>query len=216
MLVPRALTTPTVQQWRDAISDAWLEVLGTRPTDLALSVMWAQYALETGRGTKCYCWNLGNIMPGAGWTGDVDDLPTWEIVSGKHVDVVEAFRAFASLTDGARDYIRFQSRPSYAQAFAYLMRGDATNFALTLKSLGYFTADARQYANALYSLASEFLRGISVTTSAENAALECLPLADFEAGSLHAEMAASIVGPTCHDLPSNDNDPAPDTQRSAA
>jgi len=215
-VVARVQTTPTIIEWRDAISAAWLDKYGTAPTLKALSVLWAQFALETGRGAKCYCWNLGNIMPGAGWIGDEEDLPTWEQVNGRRVDIVERFRAFTTLAEGARNYLDYLGRASYAKAWACVVAGDAAGFARALKALGYYTADVTQYANGLFSLASEFLRAATVdaVTAAEVAANECLLPADFELGSVHADLAATLLYPTCHDLPSNDN--SPDTKRSAA
>ena len=216
-LVPRTRTTPTIAQWRDAIAAAWLELRGVEPSLEALSVLWAQFALETGRGANCWCWNLGNIMSGGAWAGDADDLPTWEMIGGKHIDITERFRAYASLADGARDYLRFLFRESYAKAMERIEAGDAAGFGHVLKLLGFYTALETDYVGGLRSLAAEFKHIIAsvratlpiVPTDAENEALECLFPASFE----HHELATSLVCSTCHD-PANDNSPT--TQRSAA
>lgn len=156
--VPRIRTTPTTLEWRDGITAAWDMLFDSAPTVAALSVLWAQWALETARGRACYAWNLGNIkaVPGDGRPYCV--LHTFEFIDGKRVEMDDHFRAFPTLLQGALDYLRFLSRPSYAEPWACVLRGDADAFARALKAKGYYTAPVEDYARNLRALAHEFTR----------------------------------------------------------
>jgi len=151
--VPRVSTKPTTGEWRAALLDA-AELLGITLDDDALSVLWAQWALETRRGDCCFNFNLGNIK----WSGEGDWmwLDTFEYIAGRRVDMRDKFRAFATLGDGALDYLRFLCRPSYALPWAHVVVGDADGFARALRVKGYYTASVDDYAGGLRSLALEF------------------------------------------------------------
>jgi hypothetical protein len=79
--VSRTRTTPTTEEWRDAMVAA-ADRLGISLNDAALSVLWAQWALETGRGKSCYCNNLGNIKAVTGDGRDWCVLQTFEFING--------------------------------------------------------------------------------------------------------------------------------------
>jgi flagellar protein FlgJ len=78
----------------------------------------AQAGLETG--WKLTPWNnlvglkVGSRPPNAYWKGDYVNKETWEVVSGKRIDVVEAFRAYDSVEDGFRDQDELFMLPRYA------------------------------------------------------------------------------------------------------
>jgi flagellum-specific peptidoglycan hydrolase FlgJ len=107
--VSRTRTTPTTEEWRDAMVAA-ADRLGISLNDAALSVLWAQWALETGRGKSCYCNNLGNIKAVTGDGRDWCVLQTFEFINGHRVDMADKFRAFGTLAEGAYDYLQFLSR----------------------------------------------------------------------------------------------------------
>lgn len=154
--VPRVRTTPTIIEWRDAIAEAWDVAAFGEPTIAALSVLWAQFALETARGKSMFNFNIGNIK----WTPGRDYcvLHTYEFIGGKRVEMDDRFRAFPTLVDGARDYLAFLSRASYAEPWSCVLRGDPVAFAWALKRKGYYTASADDYASGLQRLAAEFMR----------------------------------------------------------
>jgi hypothetical protein len=107
---------------------------------------------------SCYCFNLGNIKAVTGDGRDWCVLQTFEFINGQRVDMADKFRAFATLADGAYDYLQFLSRDKYALPWSFVLLGDADKFARALKTKGYFTADVDEYAHGLRSLAAEYLR----------------------------------------------------------
>jgi len=156
---PTTLTIPTHEGWSEAMRLASCELLYSALSDDALSVCWAQWALETGRGKRCYNWNLGNRK--ARRDEPYMLLRTWEMIDGKRVELVDRFAAFDSLEAGAVDYLAFMLRPQYRRVWEAFCAGDATLAARELKRLGYYTADEGEYARGLSSLASEFKRTIA-------------------------------------------------------
>lgn len=155
------VTSPTTRLWRDAIAVNWTSRFNAVPTDGALSVLWAQWAIETGRGLHCFGWNLGNIRAFEGWIGLWQVLPTFEYVGGKRINVDGDFRYFETILEGASDYLRFLSRDSYAKVMERVLAGDAAGFAHILKILGYYTGPEVDYTHGVVSLASEFIRDVS-------------------------------------------------------
>lgn len=132
----------------------------------AAGVLWAQYALETGRGSACWCNNIGNVkvtrrqaesgvpffmLPG-----------TWEIIDGKRVVFDPPheqtwFRWFPSLAEAMRHHLSFLEA-RYGEAWAALRSGDPTACALALKRRGYYTGPDSVYAASTRHLQAEFLR----------------------------------------------------------
>lgn len=156
--VLRVRTTPTVIEWRDAILEAWSSTPFALPSIAALSVLWGQFALETARGKACFNWNLGNIKSVEGDGRDWCVLHTFEFINGQRVEMDDRFRSFPTLLEGARDYLAFLSRASYADPWSFVLAGDPEGFARALKRKGYYTASAEDYARGLKSLATEFTR----------------------------------------------------------
>lgn len=134
----------------------------------AVGVLWAQYALETGRGSSCWCNNIGNLkVTRAQAEAGVPlfMLPgTWEIERGRRV-VYEPpheqtwFRWFASLSEAMSHHLVFLAR-RYAPAWDAVRAGEATEFAAKLKSRGYYTGDEGIYAASLRHLQREFLGAV--------------------------------------------------------
>ena len=134
----------------------------------AVGVMWAQYAIETGRGAYCWNWNIGNLKV----TRSQADagvplfmLPgTWEIERGRRV-VYEPpheqtwFRWFASLSEAMSHHLVFLAK-RYAPAWDAVRAGEPTEFAAKLKSRGYYTGDEGVYAASLRHLLREFLGAV--------------------------------------------------------
>ena len=65
------------------------------------------------------------------------------------------FRAFASLDDGASDYLQALIQ-DFARAWKFVIQGDPAGFAHAAKSAGYFTGSEATYAAAMKSLFKEF------------------------------------------------------------
>lgn len=132
-------------------------------------VLWAQYALETGRGSACWNFNIANTkvtraMAEAGVPFFM--LPnTWEIEHGRRVVYQPPheqtwFRAFDSLAEAMAHHLAFLAR-RYGEAWAHARSGNPTAFAIALKKRGYYTGSESVYAGSLRHLQAEFLREAS-------------------------------------------------------
>jgi hypothetical protein len=151
---------PTPMEPADAarhLALAWEEVLDERPDSRAIAVLWAQWALETGRGRWMVDYNFAGLKgraPGGGsalwWT--------WEETEAGPRRIRSRFRAYAKPEEGARDYIAMLAR-RYSDAISAARRGDTVGFMDVLERRGYFTEKPAAYSRALSSLAREFAAG---------------------------------------------------------
>ena len=154
-MTPRVRTQTTPATFCDALRAAWSLRFGELPSDRATALLWAQHALETGRGSSCYCWNVGNRK--ARYGEPYCELYTWEIIGGKRVDLVDKFAAFDSLQAGVADWLELFSRQHYSGALEAVRCGDAASYANALRLAGYYTASETDYARGLASLQREAL-----------------------------------------------------------
>lgn len=155
---PRSVKRPTPmapEAAADHLAEAWKAVTGETANDRTLAVLWAQWALETGRGTAMLDNNFAGLK-GRGPRGDSAVRWTWERSSGGVERLRRRFRAYGSPLEGARDYV-VVLRDRFSEAFAAARAGDASNFARALARAGYHTADASEYERALRLLCREHL-----------------------------------------------------------
>lgn len=151
---------PTPMEPGDAarhLAMAWEEVVGGRASAKIVSVLWAQWALETGRGRWMVDHNFAGLKgraPGGGsamwWT--------WEETDDGPKRIRGRFRAYSTPGEGARDYVEMLQR-RYPECIEAARRGDTPTFILTLERRGYFTEKPDAYGRAVGSLAREFMRG---------------------------------------------------------
>lgn len=169
-------TTFTLADYTRAVLVAWAREHGAYPSEGTCAVLWAQYALETGRGKACWNNNIGNVKHVEGDGHDYCELPnTWEIENGKRVVYQPPspqtwFRAYASLEEAMEHHLAFLAK-RYGNAWSAITSGDPVGFATQLKARGYFTAPLADYVHGLSSLVAEFKR-----SGAYTAALEALEL----------------------------------------
>jgi hypothetical protein len=159
--VPLIRTTCTTDELAAAIREA--DPTFTRQ---AAGIVWAQWALETGRGEACWNHNVGNVKttPAQAAAGvPYTMLPgTTEYIGGvlmtfQPPDPQTWFRAFASLAEGMAHHLAFLKR-RYGNAWPSLLSGDPTTFATELKARGYYTAPLATYAGAMRHLHAEWMR----------------------------------------------------------
>lgn len=147
-----------------ALREAWKKLYQEYPSVDSLALLWAQWALETGRGKAIHCYNFGNIKRSA--DEDYCMYRCNEVINGKlewfdppHKQTW--FRAYSTAVDGAYDYIKFLSQKQrYQTAWAAVQVGNPAAFGHALKMAGYYTADEVRYTKGLVSLTSEFKRKI--------------------------------------------------------
>jgi hypothetical protein len=145
---------------------AWEKVFNTAPKKEAICVLMCQWALETGRGKSCHCWNHGNYKhvsnDGCDWTY----FRCNEIINGKEVwfdPVNEAdkpsccFKAFKTLGAGSINYIASLYK-RFGFAWDAVSAGDPKLFGHRLKVQHYYTADEDQYTHTLVQLFTEFMK----------------------------------------------------------
>ena len=153
----------------------------------AVCLLAAQWALETGNGHSCHCWNLGNVKSSEGDGHDwcffkCNELLSQQVASRltaadpEHVKVTSApdangcvwtwfypphpgcrFRAFDTLLDGAVDQVAVMAG-RFKQAWPALLSGDPVAFVHALKQQGYFTASETSYLRGVQALYTEMLK----------------------------------------------------------
>lgn len=123
----------------------------------ALESAWGQRMPRTVDGRPSY--NLFGIKAGGSWKGDSAVVPTVEFADGVAVRGRAAFRAYASLEDGVRDYVEMLAgSPRFRQALA--AGADALGFLTGLARAGYATDPS--YADKLRAvLASPLLKSLA-------------------------------------------------------
>jgi hypothetical protein len=135
-----------------ALVVAWKQVHGTKPTGRVLSVLWAHWALETGRGRWMVDHNFAGLK-GHAPDGGSALWWTWEHTDAGRRRVRTRFRAYPTFEAGARDYVETICR--HPQATAAARRGDATAFIEALDRRGYFDEKPSGYARAVEQIARE-------------------------------------------------------------
>lgn len=139
-------------------------IFGTDLSRAALCCLLAQCILETGH-HYCHCFNIGNVKAADGYRGSVTYFRCNEVEHGRLVwydpfNPVCRFRAFAALSGGAEQHLRFlgtatrgAGRPNrYQAAWEAAMRGDAVAFCAELARAGYFTASVALYTKGVTAL----------------------------------------------------------------
>lgn len=146
--VPAVKTVVGPQHLYAVLRAAWRTQVQTEPRRTSLLVLLAQWSLETGGGGACIAWNLGNIKHVPGDGHDYALFRTWEILRGQRVELDQTFRAYATLEEGAADYLA-TIRGRFGYAWPAVENGDVEDFAHKLKLRGYYTAPERDYAAGL-------------------------------------------------------------------
>jgi hypothetical protein len=194
--VPLQRTTFGVSAFAKAVIAAWKRARGSFPSRATVGVLWAQYALETGRGAACWNFNLGNVKHTLGDGYDYVMLAgTWEVLDGKRVVFQPPhpqtwFRAYASLDAAMRDHLELLVR-RFAPAWPAVEAGDPVAFAHELKRRGYYTAPEADYARGLASLHREFMSSFAydeamgeIARVHEAETVPQLPAADDDTGAI--------------------------------
>lgn len=183
------LTPCSAQALGVELAWAWFKRFGTAPEPKQVCILLAQWALETGRGRFCHCWNIGNakstMRDGRSWTF----YRCNEIINGREVwfnppDPGCCFRAYETLREGAADYLDTIAR-RYKAAWPAVLNGDPAGFVHELKRLNYFTANENAYRNSVVSLFCEFLPTITH---------EMIDAAARDDGALDAEERERLLG----------------------
>lgn len=144
---------------RASIAKAFEKVRGHVASEATLDILTAQASLETANGSKMNNFNFAGIK-GQGPTGLTAKYKTFEILDGKQVDLVDGFRAYESLDQGAVDYVNVLGA-RFGNALSRAEVGDVTGFAHELKRSGYYTASEDSYRDALLGIVGHKLASSS-------------------------------------------------------
>lgn len=145
-----------------ALKEGWYQLYNQYPSINSLALLWAQWALETGRGKAIWNFNFGNLKRTTGDPTDWTMFRCSEILNGKEVffdppHPQTHFRAYRTVVEGTVDYIRFLSqRKRYLKAWQEVINGDPAKFSHELKIAGYYTANEAGYTASVVKLTSEF------------------------------------------------------------
>jgi hypothetical protein len=148
-LVAPERTPVSMPLLQGAIGRAYQRVMGQAPSTSLLRSLTAQASLETGAGTSMYNYNFGGVK-GVSPSGSSASCLTHEVVDGTDLTLHQGFRAYASVDEGAEDYVRVVVQ-KFGHALPAAAAGDLDGFAHALKQAGYYTASEADYAAALKS-----------------------------------------------------------------
>ncbi len=150
--VERVRTNVSEPQMASAIISAWTELFGTQPTKEQVSMMLAQNALETGNRKSMWNYNVGNLTTdGKGSFDFIDD-----VVPGLK------FRAYTSLEEGAKDYLKLLNSKNYSNALQHIVNPDPVAFSKALKRAGYYGDGSEvAYSKAMTRLYGQFSKSDS-------------------------------------------------------
>ncbi len=171
-------TKPTPLQVAIALVLAWRKLWGSTPSLATVFLLVAQWALETGWGAQCFCWNLGNAKWASGYDWCVfacgEELPLasalkYQSEDPDHVHIVQRytkkgqawasckflpphpmcrFKAFATIDEAAIYYLS-DLRRRFALAWPAVLAGDPAQFSQKLSIQHYFTAPEAQYEGTM-------------------------------------------------------------------
>lgn len=148
--VPLTRTATSRAEMRAAIGRAEQRLTGRAPSPATVDLYTAQACLETGSGRSMYNFNFGGIK-GTSPSGMTAVSATHEWEGTTRYRTQAHFRAYASLDEGAQDFLSLLHR-RYGGAVAAAERGDVDGYARALKAGGYFTGPEARYANDLRGL----------------------------------------------------------------
>lgn len=156
--VKRVKTEVSESQMAQAIIGSWKQLFGNAPTKEQVGLVMAQNSLETGHRKNMWNFNVGNLTTDGKGTYDFyDDLTTKEQVKpGFWEQKNLKYRAYSSLVDGVKDYLKLLSGKRYSKAWDNIMHPDPVAFSKALKESGYYTADEAPYTKNIASLYKQF------------------------------------------------------------
>lgn len=156
--VQRVRTEVSEPQMAQAIIEAWRDMFGTVPAKEQVALVLAQNSLETGARKSMWNYNIGNITTNGKDSYDYfDDLKTDEqITPGVWKKMNLKYRAYPTLKDGAKDYLKLLSSKHYSNAWEHIKNPDPAAFSKALKQSGYYTANEAPYTKTLSSLFGKY------------------------------------------------------------
>ena len=208
---PDHKTAVTTAEMAQALSNAWFNYYGTYAPEASIKVLVSQWALETGWGKSMHCYNVGNIKARetddhcyfacnevlntasakknyAAAIANGTAKITKEQADGnciiwfypKHPGC--RFRAYATLDDGAYDYLKLLvEHRTFKRAWPAVLAGNPQEFAKLLHDAGYYTASVASYTASVMRIFNS-LKDLQVPSDSLNEAEKLKILNDVYAG----------------------------------
>lgn len=143
------------EQAANALKRAWEKSFGTPPTLKQISILIAQWAIETGWGSKMIQYNFGNLK-GTGPTGLSASYTTTEGYGSAKEKGSKKFRAYDNIEDGAQDYLDLLIT-KYPKATQNLKNENVDGFVDELSGV-YFTGDPKRYKSNMKSIVNSLTK----------------------------------------------------------
>lgn len=142
-------TPATTEQMRDALTSAWIAILGDTPTTKNVLLLMAHWELETGGGNSMIQYNVGNFKGRMdGGTGNFTVFRTFEFIDGVRTNMDCPFRAYESLDDGCQAYLK-TIHGRFTKCWEAVLSGDPVVFSTKLREQGYYTAPLKDYISGM-------------------------------------------------------------------
>ena len=127
-------------------------VVGSRASETAVSVLWAHWAHETGRGKRM----LGHNFAGLKGDGTQGGALVWtrEKTGARKKLVRRTFRVYDSPEEGALDYVTLLLT-RYRGTLSAAREGRTADFVHVLRARAYYTDEHKVYERAISRLARE-------------------------------------------------------------
>lgn len=158
--LPNKMTPMTADEVAKAISSAFTQLTGKKPSTKILALLLAQWALESGNGKAIHNYNLSNIKRNSG-DKYYQYFRCSEIIDGQEVFFDPpssqcAFAAYQTPIEGAKAYIRIlKKRPNWWNG---LLTGDVVQFNTGLSTVPkFYTANPTQYLKVLQDRMAKYL-----------------------------------------------------------
>lgn len=148
----------------------WIKLFNKAPKKESIGIIYAQWGLETGYGSSCWNWNIGNckFIPGKNISDDDGLFYTklsgvWEIINGKKIILDKEnpgawFKAFPSLFDGMMFHLDYLKNNRYKSSWIAVENGNPAEFAHLLKVAKYYTASELDYTNLMVSIFNSYMK----------------------------------------------------------
>jgi len=164
--VPTVKSTFTKLDFVEAMIHAWKESYDAYPNKKQISIIFAQWSIETGQGTYCWNNNIGNSKA-ADVAGQIIEYcalnGVWEIINGKRVELKSEnpgswFRSFPTLDLGVEHHFNLLRNKRYTIAWAQVEAGSPSGFSKLLRQQGYYTAPEADYTRAVTAYSDAFMK----------------------------------------------------------
>ncbi|HTA88773.1 MAG TPA: glucosaminidase domain-containing protein [Polyangiaceae bacterium] len=146
MIRPPSTEGLTGKQAQAVLARAWQGAFGAPAEPCALSLLTAQWALETDTGRQMHGYNFAGIKASPSAPGA--SFHTAEGYGAERREVVQRVRVYGSVAAGAEGYVLLLAA-HYPNALLAARSRDASSFAGALAAGGYVTADPNAYARGL-------------------------------------------------------------------